>query len=508
MENQYSKTLKSMMKAKPSLFARIVILVLIAIAVLGCVKSISAERRSVEAQKENVMPFNPNGVEQSYSELTIQLMSEEFAANYNDTIYYCLAVDVGFNTYIIAVKADQMDQFREMIDYTYSDAETTPPNSITLRGMPRAIEEDLVGYTLEAVNVFWGSDVVDETNYQQVIGGYYLDTTQGPASGSGGFVVYLILAVILCLLYAMINMRYEKSGKTRKATLEKYDSRALYEVDLELNKPDTLHYFGQKIHLTERFIVSTANGFDIVPYEGVQQIYGLRRLKARAGAFRSLVAITQDGVHHEIAVAKLDEQSDLLLEQIVDRIKSVRPDIPYGASEESFYIVARKDNGSSLNIGEDTGAGKSNLLLGIPGAVIGAALGGAIWVVLGEIGFIAGLAGFLMMVFAIKGYQILSGRLDKKGQIISLVIAFLMIFASNWLLYALEYCKGYYDSNFSFYNIMASIKAMPEFLKVSEVSASFFKDLAIGYLLSIWASYRLIGAVLFHKSEESEENDK
>lgn len=502
MKDQYSSTMKSLMKTKPGMITRIVILVLIVLSVFASIKSMNAEKEAVASQKENVIQFNPLVSDKSYSEVTIQYMSDEFAANYNDTVYYCLAADEN-NTYVVAVKADQMDKFREIIDYTYDAEDTTPPDTITLRGMPIELEEDLVDYTVEAVNVFWGTDTVDSTNYKMLIGSYYLDSTKGPSYDSTGYVVLLIAAAMLCLLYAVLMMRAEKANKTTKATLERYDYHFLSEADQELNRPETLHFKANKVHLTNRYIISAANGFDIIPYEEIKQIYGLRRTGARLSELRAVVAVTKDDDRHVVMNTDLSIEHDRIVDDFIEHMRSVLPDILYGANEDEFYLM--EDVKSGISIEEDPQSKKSNVLLGIIGAFLGAALGGVIWIAIGEFGFIAGLAGFLMMFFAIKGYQMLAGGLDKKGQVISLVIAFLMIFVSNYLLYAIQYCEYFYNTDYSINNMLASIRELPDFLKLGEVTGSFLKDLAVGYLLSIWAGYRLIGSVLFHKSIEDKD---
>ncbi len=504
MDYNYSNTMKALMKNKPGLAIKIILLVLIALAALGSISSVLSERNSIEEQKANVQEFDPFGLDQSYSKLTPQFLSEEYATNYNDTVYYCLAIDTDYNTYIVAINADDMDKYQSLIDYTYDESIMTPPEEVVLQGTPEKIEEDLVGYTVEGYNAFWGEALVDSSNYELSVGSYYLDTTQGPATESSGFAVFLALAIVLLLIYALLMTKSEKAAKIRKATLQKYNYSILGNVDQELNQPDTLHYDKQGVHLTNHYIVSSANGFDIIPYEELKQIFGLIKSVGRNGNQRAVVAITMDEVQHEVAYIGMGNDQDVFVEQIVERIKAAVPDIMYGTDGESFYIIDSKNSGTMFDteVEEEEGSRKSNVLFGIVGALAGAAIGGVIWIVIGELGFIAGLAGFFMMTLAIKGYRMLSGYLDKKGQIIALVIALFMIFVSNYLLYALEYCKGYYDSNYSLSNIIASIKALPDFLKIEEVRLSFFKDLAIGYLLSIWSGFRIIKSVFSGKSNK------
>jgi len=499
MEASYSKTMKAMMKGKPSLAFRIGTLLLAGLLVLGSIISLNADKDRVEKQKAELQLFDPFASKDAYSTLTPQFLSEEYAANYNDTVYYCLALDADYNAYIVAISADQMEQYRDLIDYTYDENITTPPAKVTLTGMPKEIDAELVDYTVEAYNTFYGGDMLDADSYQMILGEYYLDTTSSPAADSTGFIVLLFLGILVLVVYALRSMKYEPENKLRKTTLEQYQGQALWAVDQELNQPETLHLNTQKIHFTSSYIVTGAQGFEILRYDEMKQVYGLIM---NNGNRRAIVAVTNEGVNHNIAFAGMGNEQDMVIGQIVERIKASRPEIPYGISEGDFYQIETSNSEFDFDTEGNGKTGKSNILLGILGAIVGAVLGGVLWIVIGKVGFIAGLAGYLMMLFSIKGYQKLSGYLDKKGQIISLIIAFAMIFGANYLLYALNYCEGFYES-YSVQNIIRSMKELPEFLALDEVKWSFYKDLGVGYLLSIWAGYRLIAMVLFHKNEKT-----
>jgi len=55
---------------------------------------------------------------------------------------------------------------------------------------------------------------------------------------------------------------------------------------------------------------------------------------------------------------------------------------------------------------------KENLPLGLIGAVIGILLGSVLWVLIGQIGFIAGIAGYAIVFCGMKGYALLGKELS------------------------------------------------------------------------------------------------
>lgn len=131
-------------------------------------------------------------------------------------------------------------------------------------------------------------------------------------------------------------------------------------------------------------------------------------------------------------------------------------------------------------------ADKSNFVLGVIGALIGSLIGVALWVIIWQLGYIAGIAGALMIVCAMSGYQKLGKALDVKGVIASFVISVIMIFVANQLswsvMIAMELSKAGLD--ISFFEINRELFALVE---DAGLMGEFIGELVIGYLLFIVA---------------------
>lgn len=76
---------------------------------------------------------------------------------------------------------------------------------------------------------------------------------------------------------------------------------------------------------------------------------------------------------------------------------------------------------------------KENLAGGIVGALVGSLIGVASIVLLSQLGYVAALSGVIMAVCALKGYELLGGKLTKKGIIISVVIMIIMTYVGDRL---------------------------------------------------------------------------
>ena len=71
---------------------------------------------------------------------------------------------------------------------------------------------------------------------------------------------------------------------------------------------------------------------------------------------------------------------------------------------------------------------KSRLVPGLVGAFLGSLIGCALWVVIYRLGYIAGIAGAVTAICAMKGYEMLGGHLDRKGVAGSAIIMVVMIY--------------------------------------------------------------------------------
>lgn len=135
---------------------------------------------------------------------------------------------------------------------------------------------------------------------------------------------------------------------------------------------------------------------------------------------------------------------------------------------------------------QDLKAQKSNIAGGIVGALLGSLVGVALWVIVYQLGYIAGIVGFVMAICCMKGYEMLGGKLNLPGIILSLLIAVGMLFFAENLALAVEIYNEYkVDFDITFFDAFRSV---PEFLKEPEIMSAFIEDLAFGYLLMIVAS--------------------
>ena len=132
---------------------------------------------------------------------------------------------------------------------------------------------------------------------------------------------------------------------------------------------------------------------------------------------------------------------------------------------------------------QELAAKKGNVVTGIVGALLGALLGGVLWVLIYQLGYIAGIAGLVAAVCALKVYEKFGGR----------IIVAAVIYLAHNVAYALEIKKAVeevWGMNPSF---MDAFRSIPDFrAEFPEINAGYWKDLLIGYALTAVASFATV----------------
>jgi len=103
-------------------------------------------------------------------------------------------------------------------------------------------------------------------------------------------------------------------------------------------------------------------------------------------------------------------------------------------NEESYQLLK-----SNLQIEVDSYQNKKeNVLLGAVGALLGALIGGAVALFIARLGYVAMVAGVVLGICTIKGYEILGRKVSRKGIVISSIWMVITAFLVNQIDLAME----------------------------------------------------------------------
>lgn len=120
-------------------------------------------------------------------------------------------------------------------------------------------------------------------------------------------------------------------------------------------------------------------------------------------------------------------------------------------------------------------------LRGVIGALLGAALAMGLWCLFGYFGKMAFICGFAMCLGVIGGYYLFGNGMSISGLAICGIIILAAVFFSVRISYGLwlyNKLNGAMSFGDCYSNVMKLLEALGE-------KGSFYKDLALGYLLTI-----------------------
>lgn len=132
---------------------------------------------------------------------------------------------------------------------------------------------------------------------------------------------------------------------------------------------------------------------------------------------------------------------------------------------------------------------KENLLGGIIGAVLGAVLGGILWILVGQLGYISGVAGLIIVLCSIKGYQILGKSISRKGILICILLSLVIISLAEYVSNGILIYQAYKTDGAT---LKDGLQLVPEMWKYPELRNGMIQDLAVGYIFAAVSSFASI----------------
>ncbi len=133
-----------------------------------------------------------------------------------------------------------------------------------------------------------------------------------------------------------------------------------------------------------------------------------------------------------------------------------------------------------------------NVITGIVGAFLFSIIGGVLYFILYQFGFIAGICGFVMFALAKYGYGLFAKTKNKNstaGLVSAIVSTILMIFLAEYFCLSFEIYSMYTSEGYDI-TILDAVFNTPLFLEDSEIKKAVLVDLLIAYGLSFVATIR------------------
>lgn len=140
---------------------------------------------------------------------------------------------------------------------------------------------------------------------------------------------------------------------------------------------------------------------------------------------------------------------------------------------------------------------KGNVFTGTIGAILGALIGVVAIVLIGMMGYIASIGGIIMAVCAIKGYELLSGKIGKLGIAISSAIIVIMVYVGHLASVSMIISR---ETSSDFFQVFPQVNSLISYF---DMQSEFYQDLAMLYLYTgVGAVATIIGVAKSHKDKK------
>lgn len=128
----------------------------------------------------------------------------------------------------------------------------------------------------------------------------------------------------------------------------------------------------------------------------------------------------------------------------------------------------------------------NSLLFGVFGAIIGAAIGGTVWVLVGLAGVIVGYIGFLIYFLSILGFMAFCRDKTKFGIGLSCILSVLTVFAATFMVAVFQVHNQMNDGSIGFVPLSASLRYTVNLLKDFKKSEYLWGNIAIGEIFVVF----------------------
>lgn len=142
-----------------------------------------------------------------------------------------------------------------------------------------------------------------------------------------------------------------------------------------------------------------------------------------------------------------------------------------------------------------------NILGGIVGALIGSVIGVICIIIFGQLGRVAAISGIVMAICTLKGYELLGGKLTKKGIVIGCIVMIVMTYVGNRMdlaILVVRELNQYIDVDF-----FSAFRAVPELVKQNYIDqGAYMSNLVLLYIFTVVGIVPTIISVVKNRKNE------
>lgn len=239
--------------------------------------------------------------------------------------------------YIANLDQKSFDKLKTIYDYSYrdEDPEMKEPKPVKVCGNTKTIPDDLKKLAIDNYNAIIPNSELTSSNFTSYFGIYYMNTADTPM---GNMVYTTIMVGIFAFVGALLVLAHNKRTKLTKSTMNVYEQK-LEMIKSEAISEDALYNKKAKMYLTKNYIISYANGFEIIDYKNVVWVYPHELRRNGFVSQKSIYVVTSDAKAHVIATLPAGKKDRLMFDEIYNTLLLKVPDALKGYTKENIASV-------------------------------------------------------------------------------------------------------------------------------------------------------------------------
>ena len=314
-----------------------------------------------------------------YVYLKMQYLTEPIAyLEAVESMQYYIAIDSEWNPAVICLYDSEVPEYQPYIDWLYTEEEEGGPEEIQVTGYSVPYDDELRQFVIESYNYLFDVDFLNEDNFEEVFGKYYMTVGQSRDSYENFNIgIYCMLGVVILIII---------------------------------------------------------------------------------GVWISYKSIMETNV----------------------------------VNQENFLEAKRVYKGR-----------------GVIGALLGALLGGVLWLVVGALGYISGWIGILIVLFANAGYKLFAKEESGFGTVVSLIFSLLVILPATYLAGVWTFYLELNEYVSEYIPLSRALSGYGEYLTKSDSWGGMIYNIVVGYVFMLVAGlYSISGRSRRKKAEKTEISQK
>lgn len=170
-----------------------------------------------------------------------------------------------------------------------------------------------------SINTILSDDIADNSTFDKMFGGYYLDTVDDAKNNSLKLFILALLFAVIGTIYILINRRIRTNVDN---TINKLKAKGKYEeVKEEFESGKLIEYGKLKVDLSPNYIFSYCSDLEVIAFKDIREVVVSRNTVGSSNKDKYIIITTNDNEQYYIAPMKKKKQK-IIFNELLAKIKA------------------------------------------------------------------------------------------------------------------------------------------------------------------------------------------